>query len=162
MTNILVPTDFTAASLKLAESAIKQAGERSINIVLFHAFELPFSEFDLLSPDYREPACHLVNEPFRQACKQLKNDYPKQLAKIVVRCMNGNTKALFRNFAEANDIDLIFYPDGYMYFKIHKRSLDPRPFFKKCGIPMLTETPISKTPMLSNPNFVTDQQLVSA
>lgn len=157
MTNILVPTDFTPASLKMAELAVKEAGETTVNIILFHAFELPSSAFDLLGSDYKEPAHELVNEPFRQACRQLKNDLSRQVAKITVRCMNGNTKALFRNFAEANDVDLIFCPDSYSYARIHDRSLDPQTFFKKSGIPVLKETNRNRVPVFSNPNFAAPQ-----
>ena len=159
MTNILVPTDFTPASLKTAELAIKESGESNINIILFHAFELPSNAFDLLGSGYREPAQELVNEPFRMACRQLKNDHPKQVGKIMVRCMNGNTKALFRNFAEANDVDLIFCPDSYSYTRIHARSLDPQGFFKKSGIPVLKEAFRSKVPVFSNPKFAVAPQV---
>ena len=159
MTNILVPTDFTPASLKTAELAIKESGESNINIILFHAFEMPSNVFDLLGSGYKEPAQELLNEPFRQACRQLKNDYSKQVGKITVRCMNGNTKALFRNFAEANDVDIIFCPSNYSYTKIHTRSLDPQVFFKKSGLPVVKETNRSKVPVFSNQNFALTPQV---
>lgn len=158
MTNILIPADFTPASLDIAEQALREQTTGSINIILFHAFELPFSEFDMLGSDYKEPARELMNETFRQACRQLKNDYPKQLGRINVSCMNGNTNALFRNFAEANEIDLIYCPDSYTYRKIHARSLDPKNFFKKSGIPVVKQMNRTKLPLFSNPQIAAAAQ----
>ena len=137
MTNILIPTDFTPASLKMAEGALKSGHYEKCNIVLFHAFELPADPFDLLGACYRDPSCELMTETFRQACKQVKDENARLVNKIIVRCMVGNSKALFRNFAEANDIDLIYCPEDYYFKPVHVRSVDPVYMFKKCGIPVL-------------------------
>ena len=137
MTNILVPTDFTPASLQIAEGALKNGSYEKCNLVLFHAFDFPSSPYDLLGAPYPDPSCELMTEPFRQACRQLKDDYGKSVNKIIVRCMTGNTRALFRNFAEANDIDLIYCPEDYFFKPAHARSVDPLYLFKKCGIPVI-------------------------
>ncbi|MFC4262342.1 hypothetical protein ACFOWM_05610 [Ferruginibacter yonginensis] len=138
MLNILIPTDFTAASLQLVEQAIKQS-DKKVNIVLFHAFELPSSPHDLLSPSYKKPEYSLINEPFRQACKQLKDSYPNIINKINISCMQGNTKALFRNFIDAKDIDFICCPVAYNYMSIHPQSINPTTLFKKSGVPVVKE-----------------------
>lgn len=137
MTNVLIPTDFTAASLKLAETALINAELSKCNVILFHAFRTPDLAINLLSISEPDPATVLMNEPFRQACKQLKNQYPNRVGKIVVRCMYGDTRALFRNFVEANDIDLIYCPDNYVFVPSHQRSADPRYLFKKCSVPVI-------------------------
>lgn len=136
MTNMLVPTDFTPASLKMAETALKMSSFEKCNLILFHAFDVPASPFDVLATAYRDPSCELLNEPFRQACKQLKDEYAKKVNKIVVRCLTGNTRAVFRNFAEANDIDLIYCPESYVFKPVHARSVDPGYLFEKCSIPV--------------------------
>lgn len=138
MNNILIPTDFTANSVKLAEQALQHVEGRKVNIILFHAFSLPFHTIDLLSPSPRQPYQDLLNDGFRQACKQLKDQYPKEIGKITFRCLNGNTNAAFRNFIDANDIDMIVCPESYVYEKIHKLSIDPHPLFRKSGIPVLS------------------------
>lgn len=137
MANVLVPTDFTAASLKLAEGAIKNTNVEKCNLVLFHAFDQPSSPFDLLGAGCANPSGELVTEKFRQACKQLKNDYPRRVDKIVIRCMTGSTRALFRNFVDANDIDLIYCPESFVFKAVHPRSVDPLFLFRKCGIPVV-------------------------
>ena len=137
MTNILIPTDFTAASLKMTARFLQDANLHKCNIVLFHAFRLSSSPFDLLAFRTVDPACELVNEPFRQACKQLKVQFPERVGKIMIRCMTGDTRALFRNFLEANRISLVYCPDTYRFGQVHPRSVDPCPFFKSCGIPVV-------------------------
>lgn len=137
MTNVLVPTDFTAASLKAVENALKNGNLGKCNLLLFHAFSLPVSGIDLLTRTQKDPATELMNEPFRQACKQLKDRYPARIGKILLRCMQGDTRAVFRNFAEANDVDLICCPDDFAFVPAHNRSVDPLYLFKKSGIPVL-------------------------
>ena len=149
MQNVLIPTDFTADSFTLVEQAIKNC-DKKINVVLFHAFAMPDSAFDMLAPDYKRPESLFMTETFRIACKQLKDAYPQIINKITVNCMQGNTKALFRNFVEAKDIDIICCPVAYNYVAIHERSTNPLPLFKKAGIPQVKELVGSKEYVFNN------------
>jgi len=142
MTNILVPTDFTPASLKLAEQAVKVLN-REVNILLFHAFEMPFYYVDFFRPE-REPWQELLNDNLRHSCRQLKERCPWLINSIHLRFMQGNTAALFRNWTEANGIDIIVCPNNYVYTKIHPRSLNPIPFFKKSRITLLQDLSVKE------------------
>jgi len=138
MTNILIPTDFSVASVKLAEDALNISGTMNrCNLILFHAFEIPAYPFELLGQRIIDPSGLLMTEAFRQACKQLKDENVHLVAKIMVRCMKGSTRPLFRNFIDANDIDLIYCPEDYVFVPVHERSVDPLPLFKKCGVPLI-------------------------
>ncbi len=154
MTNVLVPTDFTPASLKGIEQAIKNFTDGKVNIFLFHAFEITQFPFEMIRFGYKEPSVELANEPFRLACKQLKEAFPKEISKIMVRCMNGDTRAVFKNFADANDVDFIWYPDNYIFTKVHKQSVNPISLFKKCGVQFLKPASKKNEPVYSNFNFV--------
>ncbi|WP_132053454.1 universal stress protein [Pseudocnuella soli] len=151
MTNILVPTDFTAYSLMMAEQAMKNGNYEKCNIVLFHAFQPPVSPLDMLGAGHRDPSCELMSEPFRQACKQLKDSHGSRINKIVVRCMTGSTRSVFRNFVEANDIDLIYCPEDYYFKPVHDRSVDPQFLFKKCGVPVLKSGVRKTEPVYEQP-----------
>lgn len=142
MTNILVPTDFTPASLKLAEQAVKVLN-REVNIVLFHAFEMPFYYADFFRAE-RQPWHDLLNDNLRLACRQLKERYPWLINSIHLKFMQGDTSALFRNWADANDIDMIVYPNNYVYTKIHARSVNPLPFFKKSRLTLLQDLQVKE------------------
>lgn len=138
MTNILIPTDFTPASLQMAEQAVQTLDLKNANIVLFHAFELPDSEYELLTQK-QKPYASVVTDNFRQACKQFKDQHAKAIHKICFKFMEGNTPALFRNFIDVNEIDLIVCPDHYQFVPVNKKSVDPRPLFKKSGIKVIRE-----------------------
>lgn len=155
MTNILIPTDFSPASLQLAEQAIEALDIRSANFVLFHAFEMPSSEFDLLAPGRPRPYADVLNDNFRQACKQLKEQYPKAVQKICFKCMEGNNSRIFRNFVDANEIDIIICPDEYIYKAINKLSVDPRPLFRKSGIKVIRTLIQEKKEIMFEPVAVT-------
>ena len=139
MTNILIPTDFTAATLQLAEQAVLALETKNATIILFHAFELPTSEYELLAPGRSKPYANLVTDNFRQLCKQFKDQHSKAVNKICFKFMEGSSAPMFRNFVDANEIDLIVCPDHYQYTSVHKQSVDPTPLFKKSGIRVLRE-----------------------
>ncbi|MEO5685325.1 MAG: hypothetical protein ABIQ88_21945 [Chitinophagaceae bacterium] len=148
MTNLLVPTDFTPASLKLAEQAIKVLN-REVNIILFHAFEMPYYYTDFVRPD-NQPWQEIMNDDLRQACKQLKERYPWLINSISCRFMQGNSSALFRNWIEANDIHMIACPASYIYTRIHARSLNPVQFFKKSRIQVLQDFTLQQKKEVAN------------
>jgi hypothetical protein len=158
MTNILVPTDFTPASLKLAENAMNSGNYEKCNLVLFHAFDLTTSPYDLLGNRHIDPSCELMNEAFRQACKQLKDDYGKKINKIVVRSMLGNTRAVFRNFVEANDIDIIYCPENYQFRPVHARSIDPCYLFRKAAVPVIKSL-VRKTEKAFETSYFNNMQM---
>lgn len=139
MANVLIPTDFTQHSLQLAAQALESLNVSPVNIVLFHAFEQPQTEFGLLAPARPRPFANLVTEDLRQACKQFKDKHHQKVQKIYFRFLEGETAPLFRNFIDANEIDLIYCPENYMPVKVNKHSIDPRPLFKKAGVPVIKE-----------------------
>ncbi|WP_315813984.1 hypothetical protein [Paraflavitalea speifideaquila] len=85
------------------------------------------------------PYAELVTEAFRNACKRVKLQHPKTIRSIVIRHQYGDTAAVFRNFVDANDIDLIVCPDHYVFHSVHTGSVNPVPLFNKGGVPMMKE-----------------------
>jgi len=138
MRNVLVPTDFSSASFDLVEKAIQTMGEQVLNITLFHAFQMPFFVSDLIRNQH-QPYHDLLTDAFRNSCKQIKQQYPKQVQSIVFRHLYGNTPAVFRHFVDANDIDLIVYPDQYEFIQVHRDSVNPDRMFKKSKVPLLRQ-----------------------
>jgi hypothetical protein len=138
MRNVLVPTDFSSSSFDLVEQAIHTMGEQVLNITLFHAFQIPFFVSDLVG-NKRKPYHDLLTDAFRSSCKQLKQQYPRQVNSIVFKHLYGSTPAVFRNFVDANDIDLIIYPEQYEFIKVHADSVNPDSMFKKSRVPLLRQ-----------------------
>lgn len=157
MVNILVPTDFSQASFRLAEQAVKSLN-REVNIILFHIYEMPSGITDLIRPE--PPYTQMINDTFRQNCKYLKYKYPDLINKICFKYLTGNTQSVFNHFTDANDIDMIVCPEDYVFVKTNKTSLDPVPFFKKSKIALLKD--FSKSKMAEPADATEEVQLEPA
>lgn len=141
MINILVPTDFTVPSVSWIRAAVRVSKADECNIILFHAFAIPDSPFELLANDEPAVPSGILTDAFRIACRQAKLDANKSVRKIVVRTMRGNSRPLFRNFIDANNIDMIYFPEDGVLTKPHPCSIDPLPLLKDCGAPVIREYP---------------------
>lgn len=137
MTNVLIPTDFSVASVLQIEKAAEAMGVKQFNVILFHAFQIPGLTMDLHGGVRPLPYSNLLDDSFRMACRQVKQQHSKQVKSIVIKHMFGCTASVFRNFVDANDIDLIFLPDDYFFSPVHKDSVNPIPLFKRSGTPIL-------------------------
>lgn len=139
MKNILVPTDFTIQSLHLIVQTAETMHDEEINIVLFHVFNPPFDITELLFLK-REPLyAELITEGFRKECHKLKKRYSSVIGSINFKPLYGTTKSVFRNFAEANNIDLIVWPNEYNLYAGHKYSYNPENLVKSSGVKILSE-----------------------
>lgn len=140
MRNVLIPTDFSVESLAMVDKTAQTLDGESLNIILFHAFEIPFYVSDIFAiRDKKLPYADLVTEAFRNACKRSKLQYSKTIRSIAIRHLYGSTNAVFRNFVDANDIDLIVCPDHYLFQPVQKDSVNPESMFRKAGVPLLKE-----------------------
>lgn len=160
MVNILVPTDFSQGSFRLAEQAVKALG-KEVNIILFHIYEMPSGINDLIRPE--PPYTQMINDSFRQNCKYLKYKYPNLINKICFKYLTGNTQAIFNNFTEANEIDMIVCPEDYAFVKSSKTSINPLPFFKKSKIALLKDLSKNKATerVTANEDAVTETAAVA-
>jgi hypothetical protein len=139
MKRILVPTDFTLHSIDLAALAAK-AIDSKVDIYLFHAFEMPGSLTETIRYGYGT----LMSENLRIKCKKIKTQN-SNISNISFRPMYGTTDAAFRNYAEANQVDLIVLPQGYKYNSVNSRSVNPVRMFRRSGIGILSDlSPASK------------------
>jgi hypothetical protein len=138
MRNVLIPTDFSVASLAMVEKTARTLEGESLNMILFHAFEIPASETEMLDIRNKLPYQDLVTEAFRNACKRIKMQQGKTIRSIAIRHLYGSTAAVFRNFVDANDIDLIVIPEGYVFQAVHPGSVNPEGMFRKASVPLLT------------------------
>lgn len=138
MRNVLIPTDFSTASLEKVSQVIHAMDDQPMNIILFHAFEKTCTGPDLLGNSKRLPYADLLTDDFRNACRRIKTSHARKINSIYVRHMYGSTVPLFRNFIDAHDVDVIACPDGYEYNPVTRESVNPANMFKKSGITLLT------------------------
>ncbi len=138
MKNVLVPTDFTDRSLQLVNKTAEALDGEKFNVILFHAFNLPDDIMDLMFLGREKMYRGLVTDDFRSQCKKLKNMYFDTINSICVKYMYGNTVRVFKNFADANNIDLIVCPEDLQLFTPHKHSIHPVFSFKKSGLKIMS------------------------
>lgn len=155
MKTIMIPTDFTAASLQLMEETILLFKPEPVSIILFHAFTMPQSMQDIIGSE-NKPHLQVINERFRKSCKRIKDKYSACVYNIHYRHMYGNTVRVFRHYLQFNKIDCIVYPSNYFLQLPHARSVDPDRLIHRCGYPVISslipETTIHKSASVVNKN----------
>jgi hypothetical protein len=145
MKNILIPTDFSVSSLEHIGTVARLYPEK-INILLFHAFDMPASLRDAISKAGISGHNSLVTEELRMKCKRIKQQRPN-INNIHFRMMYGTTNAAFRNFAEANEVHLIALPPGYKFKHTIRESVDPLHMFRRSGIELLSNLVTAMPPL---------------
>lgn len=142
MTTILIPTDFNEKSVHRSQDILKNFKAEQVKLIFFHAYTLTDSITDLLMLNRRTAEYGLIPEAFHKACYELRQQN-ETIAAIGIEYYYGNTIASFRNFAEAQEVDAIFYPSDYQFNKISRYSLDPAVLLSKSGLPVIVPV---KTP----------------
>lgn len=135
MKNVLIPTDFSATSLDLV-ATVARAMPCNINIVLFHAFEMPDNLRDAMHLAGTSEHSALMTEALRLKCRKLKTAH-SNISNISFRVMYGTTVHAFENYAEANDIDTIVWPEVYTFMPVLRNSVDPSRMFTRSGIELV-------------------------
>lgn len=142
MINVLVPTDFSVASLALIDQTAKVLNEK-LNIYLFHAFEIQQGKEALQNRQIIQNK--LITETLRQRCRRIKANN-KNISNISVKIMHGSNQIAFSNFTDIHKIDLLVLPHSYTFIAPSKESVNPVKLFKKSGIEKLTKlmSPVHK------------------
>jgi hypothetical protein len=135
MKRILIPTDFTIASLNVIHSLVDKINE-PFEIILFHPVYIPNSISDLLFT--RRITQGYITEEYTEACEVLKNKYSSQISSMNTVFFYGSSSAAFNNFAEGNKIDMIAINEQHEYKETYKNSLSPMSFIRKAKYEVLS------------------------
>ena len=146
MTTILIPTDFNEKSVQRSQDILENFKDEKVKLIFFHAYTLTDSITDLLMLTRRTAEYGQIPEAFHKACHELRQQNKATIAGVGIEYYYGNTIASFRNFAEAQEVDAIFYPADYQFRKISKYSLDPAVLIGRSGLPVIS--PVKKTPVV--------------
>ncbi len=132
MKNVLVPTDFSIESLELINKTAKAIAEK-LNIYLFHAYEIPAVNDKTIAKKN-----NLITEQLRQRCRRIKANN-KNITNISVKIMQGGSHAIFSNFTDNHQIDLLVLPNKYIYIPPTAESVSPIKLFRKSTIEKLSD-----------------------
>lgn len=137
MEHILIPTDFTTASLQPVARLAEAFPERSFTVVLTHVFDTPDGITELLRLHRSIPVSILFSDEMRAACKRLKDQYGTTIRSIIFKPVYGSGTAVLKQALEANRIDTVLYDEHYAYTRPHRCSADMHRWLKKAPVQVL-------------------------
>ena len=159
-TNILIPTDFSLASLNTIMGLVKKHPEERFNITLVHFFKLSDSEAELLMLARRNREYTHISQEFEDQLNDIRKNFPHQVARVHAEFFYGNTVAIFKNYLEARDIKTIVCLDCYNYKQLTKNSIDPQLLVKRSGCKLINITTTATRPQIDeNVILITRPQL---
>ena len=160
MKTILIPTDFNLSALESIPALCAQTADKEIRFVFVHLFKLSDSIGELLMLSRRSREYAHVSDGFYAACTDLKSRFPK-IESIRIDFFYGSTVSAFRNFLEANNVDVVLEPSAWSYSDLNKSSVHPRILLERCRLPMIAVD--RKTIMMPEQvHFIADQELAEA
>lgn len=140
MKNILIPTDFSIRSLGYVHSVVAHHPNESVNIIFMHAMTMPDSLFDLITYTRNSRHVDLITADFKDGCEIIRNKYASSVNKLKVEFFHGNTRAAFRNFCLAQNVDLILLPADNDFHCPSGRSYNPAKLISTSKYPLLKTT----------------------
>jgi len=136
-TNILIPTDFSLASLTTVTNLLQKQPDQKFNIVLVHFMQLSDSISELLMLSRRATDYQHISTEFDEHLNVLRRQKKDQLLTLGYEFFYGSTVAVFKNYLEAKEIDTIVMLKGHNYQKLTNYSIDPAVLVQKSNYPVI-------------------------
>lgn len=131
---IIVPTDFSVASLHILKSVLQEQADSVYDIVFIHGYHLSDTISNLLFYKKSRILDRLCNEDFEEALYILKNKFHNRIGSIRRELFTGWNKAAFVNFIEGLASDEILITKDYKFSFKDKGSFDLMTLIKKSGL----------------------------
>lgn len=132
MKKILIPTDFTLESLKLAEHAIELYPEEVVSLVLVYPYRFSLWEGELYTFSPSTIIAECTTDEFSVARNDLINRYFKNINAIELELFAGVNSLAFKNFKEYHNIQTAILPQKkFLDTPLHETA-DLFNFIQKC------------------------------
>ncbi|GAB3926182.1 hypothetical protein [Mucilaginibacter myungsuensis] len=135
--NILVPTDFSLASLTAINNLLHKHPDQKFNISMVHFMQVSDSITELLMLSRRASEYQHITQEFEDQLGNLKRLKKDQLVNVSYEFFYGSTVAVFKNFLEAKDIESVVSVKDHTYNKLNRYSVDPELLIQKCKYPVI-------------------------
>lgn len=145
-TNILIPTDFSLASLKVIPALLQQNPNQRYNISLVNFLGLSDSISELLMLSRRSREYEHISQEFMDECIRLQRQYSGQIDNLQTEFFYGNTVAVFRNYLEAREIEQVAKLKDFEFAKINRYSYDPETILQRSKCQVINLTHINTKP----------------
>lgn len=127
---ILVPTDFSVASLNTLKLALEPYSEDPIEVILMYSEYLDDSITELLFYTPNKTISNHITPAFKEALEIIKNRFEGKIKHISIELFHGYNKNAIKTFLEANHVDEIYIPSNYQ-LKTSKKAFSPIPLLRK-------------------------------
>lgn len=132
---VLIPTDFSIASLNLVKEAVEQSASDKLDIILVYGVHLSTSIHELLFFSKNKVVTELQSTEFTDACSLLKNKYHSKIRSINAELLISNNRNYVEQFLKHEKIDQIFIPTHYKLKVDSRKYFDPTPLLSKVTSP---------------------------
>ncbi|HTN45370.1 MAG TPA: hypothetical protein VL098_03420 [Flavipsychrobacter sp.] len=142
MNHILIPTDFSIASLSIVSAVAEEFGTAPVKITLFHLIDMPTSISELLT--FRRSKSRYeqqINDEFHDACHVLQNKFANSIAELKVELAFGNSSAYIKNYLEANKVTVVAVSANTVLKKTFRESITMLPLLERTNVPVKYFTP---------------------
>jgi hypothetical protein len=154
---VLMPTDFSIASLNLVKEVADRTVHHHLDIRLVYGLHLSNSITELLFFSKNKVLDSLQSADFMEACSLLKNKYFSKIISIQADLIVGNNRNYINHYIHAEAIDRVFVPAYYTLNTISRKYFDPSAALAKAEIgvtrlmwPGSTQIPFTFTNQLSD------------
>lgn len=150
MKHIVIPTDFTVASLQPVHTVVKcYHPENKVKISLLHLLEVPGGIQDLLTRPTNSILKNIITEEFKTACQVLQAKYSSCIVEFDIMIKYGSTTAYLNNLLEGHAIDAFWVAENYSFKRTSKQSVDVYRLVKKLRFPV-NKAPITTSSPVGN------------
>ncbi|MCK0161302.1 universal stress protein [Allomuricauda sp. F6463D] len=152
MKKILIPTDFSVASLRLVEYAILNNPNTPLNIVLVAGYRLPDTRWALTHFNKSEEVNKQLTDSFVIAKRSLRLEHKKSIQAMSFELFTGNNSCAFQNFLEQSGADDAIIPKAKSLYCKNRKWFDTTRFLKK-NVNNVTEVPVERDEELSQQRY---------
>ncbi len=131
MRTVLVPTDFSARSLKLAEYVVRIYPEEIVDLILIYPYRLPLFDFEFYKISSSNIIAGLNNDEFTRTKDELVDKFYVNINTIKIELFIGMNSPAFQNFIDRHRIQTAVVPQkGFLDFS-HNTTFSPLRLIKK-------------------------------
>lgn len=127
---ILVPIDFSVASLNTLKIALEPYTEEPIEVILMYSEYLDDSITELLFHTSHKTVSNLITPDFKDALEIIINRFDGKIKCLHIEIFHGHNQNALRTFLEANRVDKIYIPRNYQ-LKTPKKAFSPIPLIRE-------------------------------
>ncbi len=132
---ILIPTDFSIASLNLVKQALTDHPEAPIDLLLVFECRLTDSITDLIFLSKKSLIDGHMSADFQDGIDILKNRFADNIRTLRIEPFFGFTNRAFRDFATANDVVHAYIPSTEALTSAHREMAQLCQYIQKNALP---------------------------